>query len=228
METAYRPIKVILADDHEIFRDGFNVLIKKSKKVEIVAEASNGLELVDLVRRFNPHVVVTDIKMPVQNGIEATIQLTKEMPHIGIIALSMFDEDDLIVEMLEAGARGYLLKNAHKDEILAAIEAVYNHQSYYCRDTTKKLARMIADSSYNPFKIKDKPEFTDNELSVIRMICEEYSNHEIADTLKLSRRTVEGYREKILVKINAKNAAGIVIYAIKNKLFELTGSGKLL
>ena len=227
MDRISRPIQVILADDHEIFRDGFNVLIKKNRKVEILGEASNGQELVDIARKLKPDVIITDIKMPVQNGIEATLQLTREMPEIGIIALSMFDEESLIVEMLEAGARGYLLKNAHKDEIVAAIEAVYRHQSYYCKDTTRKLSKMIAESNYNPFRKIEKPAFTEKEIVVIRMICEEYSNQEIADFLKLSRRTIEGYRENILGKINARNTAGIVVYAIKNKLFELTGAGKL-
>ena len=227
MNNSYRPIQVILADDHEIFRDGFSSLVKKTRKVEIIAEASNGLELVLLARKLNPDVVITDIKMPEQNGIEATIQLKKEMPHIGIIALSMFDEDDLIVEMLEAGASGYLLKNAHKHELLAAIEAVFHNQTYYCSDTTKKLSRMIAESKYDPFHKKPKPVFSENELIVIKMVCEEYANQDIADAMELSRRTVEGYRESILKKIHAKNTAGIVVYAIKNKLFELSGSGKL-
>lgn len=224
MEKTYSPIKVILADDHEIYRDGFNLLFRKSHKIKVIAEACDGNELIDLARKLNPDVIITDIKMPVKNGIEATAQLTKEMPHIGVIALSMFDDDDLIVDMLQAGASGYLLKNAHKDEMFAAIDAVYEHKTYYCRDTTKILSRLFAESHSNSIKKTYKAAFNENELIVIQMICKEYSNQEIADSLELSRRTIEGYRVNILKKINARNTAGIVIYAIKNNLFGIPGS----
>lgn len=220
MQTNYIPIRLIIADDHEIFRDGFHVMIKKSKKVDIVGEAANGQELVELAHALSPDVIITDIKMPVMNGIDATHKLRKELPHIGIIALSMFDEDGLIVDMLEAGAQGYLLKNAPKDEIMAAIQAVYNKHNYYCSHTTAKLSKMIAESKFDPFNIKEKPEFSEKELSVIKLICKQYSNQQIADELLLSRRTIEGYREQVLKKINGKNTVGIVIYAIKHRLFE--------
>src|SRR5215207_1311812 len=118
------PIRIVLADDHEIFRDGFKVMIKKQPSVQLVGEAANGEELIALTSQLRPDVIITDIKMPVMDGIEATKRLTADFPEIGIIALSMFDEENLIVEMLEAGAKGYLLKNAHKDEILEAIKTV--------------------------------------------------------------------------------------------------------
>ena len=115
MMKTIAPIRIVLADDHEIFRDGFKVMIKKQPSVQLVGEAANGEELIRQTRELKPDVVITDIKMPVMDGVEATKQLTSEFPEIGIIALSMFDEENLIVEMLEAGAKGYLLKNAHKD-----------------------------------------------------------------------------------------------------------------
>ena len=216
----YRAIDIILADDHEIFRDGFSVMLNKFPEVKLVGEAADGEELVKLVRSLKPEVVVTDIKMPKMDGIEATKQLKKEFPHIGIIALSMFDEEDLIVDMLEAGAKGYLLKNAHKDEIISAVKSVHRDEPYYCRETTHKLAQMIAKSTFNPYKKIVKPEFSDKEVAIIKLICDECSNKEIGDQLSLSKRTVEGYRERILEKINAKNSVGIVVYAIKNKIFE--------
>lgn len=213
-------IKVILADDHEIFRDGFKIMVQKSQHIELIAEASNGLELLKLVRSFEPDIVVTDIKMPELNGIEATKQLKKEFPALGIIALSMFGEEDLIVDMLEAGARGYLIKNAQKDEIISAIESVYEGETYYCRHTTNKLSQMIAQSNYNPHQKKSKPDFTEKELTIIKLICQEHSSSEIGEKMKLSSRTIEGYREKILEKIEARNTAGIVVYALKHKLYE--------
>lgn len=221
MTTSYVPIDIVLADDHEIFRDGFALMLKKIPDINLLGEAANGEELIILTRSLNPEVVVTDIKMPKMDGIEATIRLKREFPNLGIIALSMFDEEDLIVDMLEAGAKGYLLKNAQKEEIIAAVKSVYNDQPYYCRDTTNKLADMIAKSNFNPYKKLAKPEFTVKEKDIIRLICTEQSNKEIGNQLGLSKRTVEGYRERILEKIDAKNSVGIVIYAIKNKIFEV-------
>ena len=221
MNNHYLPIRIVLADDHEIFRDGFRVMLKKQPGVELVGEAADGEELIKLVEELQPDVVVTDIKMPKLDGIKATTMITKKHPHIGVISLSMFDEENLIIEMLEAGAKGYLLKNAHKNEIIAAVEAVYRKQVYYCNHTSRKLTRMIAESSFNPNHRPQKPEFTEREILVMRFICQELSNREIAMNLKLSVRTIEGYREKIQEKISARNTAGIVVYAIKNSIYQV-------
>ncbi|HEX2535495.1 MAG TPA: response regulator transcription factor [Chitinophagaceae bacterium] len=215
------PIRIVLADDHEIFRDGFRVMLKKQPSVELIGEAENGEELIQITRQTNPDVIITDIKMPRLDGIEATRRLCQEFPHIGIIALSMFDEENLIIDMLEAGAKGYLLKNTHKDDILNAIQAVYRDQTYYCTHTSSKLAQMIARSTFNPHKKAAKPEFTERELEIIKLICQELSNKEIASQLHLSVRTIEGYREKIQEKIQARNAAGIVVYAIRNHIYKV-------
>ncbi len=221
MPEQYLPIRLVLADDHEIFRDGFRVMLKKQRGVELIGEAGNGEELVELVKKTMPDIVITDIKMPKMDGIKATKVLSKEFPGVGVIALSMFDEENLIIEMLEAGAKGYLLKNAHKDEIVSAVQAVYNKQTYYCNHTSRKLTKLIAESNFNPYQRISKPDFSERELRIIRYVCEELSNREIAEHLKLSVRTIEGYREKIQEKINARNMAGIVVYAIRNRIYEV-------
>ena len=215
------PIKIILADDHEIFRDGFKVLLRKQKEVALIGEASNGEELVEVATALKPDVVITDIKMPRMDGIAATRQLTSLMPHVGVIALSMFDEESLIVDMLEAGAKGYLLKNAPKVEILEAIRSVYQQQTYYCASTSGKLAQLIAKSSFEGGRKEKVPEFTERELQIIRLVCQEKTNKEIAEELFLSVRTIEGYRDKIQEKIQAKNAAGVVIFAIRHKIYTI-------
>lgn len=222
MTKTQAPIKIVLADDHEIFRDGFRVMIKKQPSVQLIGEASNGEELVKLSLELKPDVVITDIRMPVMDGVEATKKLNELLPQAGIIALSMFDEEHLIVEMLEAGAKGYLLKNAHKDEIMEAIRTVDRNQTYYCNNTSAKLANLIAKSTFRSFTKAAKPEFSEKELSVIRCICQEMSNKEIAQHLNLSIRTIEGYRDRILEKVGAKNAAGIVVYAIKNNIYTVS------
>jgi len=215
----YTPVEIILADDHEIFRDGFNLMFKKNPEIKLTGEAVNGKELVQMAHELHPDVIVTDIQMPVMDGIKATKQLTAELPHIGIIALSMYNEEAEIVEILEAGAKGYLIKNAHKNEIFAAIKAVHNGLNYYCKETTQKLSRRIAESNFKPIKLTELPEFTEKEIEIIRYICQQYSNKEIADKMGVSPRTVEWHRDIISEKIHSKNTAGIVVYAMRHKIY---------
>jgi DNA-binding NarL/FixJ family response regulator len=214
-------IKIVIADDHEMFRDGFKLMLTKQPSIQLLGEAENGRELLQLTESLQPDVVVTDIKMPIMDGIEATQKIKALFPEMGIIGLSMFDEDDLIVDMLEAGAKGYLLKNAGKEHIVDAIKTVYEGDPYYCKTTSNKLTQMIAKSKYNPYTRKEKVEFTDREQEIIELISKEYSNKEIAEKLFLSIRTVEGHRLKIMEKTGVKNTVGLVVYAIKNNLLKL-------
>jgi DNA-binding NarL/FixJ family response regulator len=214
-------ITIIMADDHEIFRDGFRVMINKFPEIKILGEAENGEELVELADRLKPDVILTDIKMPKMDGIEVTRQLASRPKPFNIIALSMFDEENLIIDMLEAGAKGYLLKNAHKDEIIEAIRTVHKDKTYYCDHTSARLMQLIARSRLIPERQKEKPSFTERETDVIRLICEQLANKEIADRLHLSIRTIEGYREKIQEKMDVRNTAGIVVYAIREGIYAL-------
>ncbi len=211
-------IKVVIADDHEIFLDGLSLMLSKQKNFEVVGSASDGKELIEIVGKTLPDVVITDIKMPRCDGIEATKIIIEKFPAVRIIGLSMFDEEKLIVEMLEAGARGYLLKNADKSEIIEAVEDVYMEKIYYCRHTSAKLASLIVNSSHNLYRRADMVTFTDREIDIIKLICKQCTAQEIGDQLFLSRRTVEGYRTKILEKMNVKNAVGVLLYALKHKM----------
>jgi DNA-binding NarL/FixJ family response regulator len=212
-------IKVVIADDHEIFRDGFKMILGKMKNCLLIGEASNGRELLEIVANTTPDLVITDIKMPAMDGIEATRKIREKWPSMGIIALSMFNEDDLIMEMLEAGANGYLIKNADKAEIMDAIVAVASGDPYYCRGTNNKLTKLIANSRFHPFHRKKIVEFSEKEIEIIRLICQEMTNKEIGENLFLSIRTVEGHRLRILDKMGVKNSVGLVIYAIQNNIF---------
>jgi two-component system response regulator NreC len=193
-------------------------MLSKQQDIQLIGQAGNGRQLTSLVRELQPDVVMTDVKMPVMDGIEATRALLAENPDLQIIALSMFDEENLIVDMLEAGARGYLLKNADKQEILDAIHSVYQGKPYYCHHTTSRLASMISKSKFNPYRKKEPLVFTDREIEIIRLICQQLTAQEIADKVFLSKRTVEGHRTKILEKMNVKNTAGVVVYALRHRL----------
>lgn len=221
MSTTYNPIRIILADDHEIFRDGFIDLLKKQEEIVLVGEAADGKQLLEQADRLRPDVILTDIKMPVMDGIEATRILAERLPQVYVIALSMFNDDNLVSDMMEAGARGYLLKNAHKTEILEAIKAVHNHEMYYCRQTTAKLIQQLARSKSGLYKEPLLPKFTDKERTIITMICGQASNHEISEALHISVRTIEGYRKRIQEKMKVRNTAGIVVYAIRNGLYKV-------
>ena len=215
------PIKLLIADDHEVLRDGFHIMLKKHKEINLVAEASNGEELVALAEKHQPDVIIADIKMPKMDGIQATKVLTEKFPHIGIIAFTMYDEESLIIDMLEAGAQGYLTKSAGKNEILEAIQSVMNGKVYYCKNTTARLTKLIAASKFNPRKKIPQQAFSPREKEIITLICQEKSNKEIASELNLSIRTIEGHRENIQDKMQVKNTAGIVVYAIRKGLFKL-------
>jgi len=214
------PIRIILADDHEIFRDGFRVMLRKQPSVQLIGEASDGAGLIEKVRELKPDVVITDINMPRIDGIEATKKLVAENPQEKIIALSMHDQDNLIIEMLEAGAMGYLVKNAQKEEIIEAIKTVFAGENYYCSTTTDKLAVSIGNSKYQPARKSTLPLLTEREKQIMCYLCSQMSNKEIAEQMNLSVRTIEGYRESIFEKIKVKNIAGMVVYAVKNKIYK--------
>lgn len=168
----YGTIKIAIADDHEIFREGFKLLLKNQQTLELVGEAENGRELLEVAGLQQPDIVITDIKMPVMDGIEACKNIKRKFPGMHVIALSMFNEDNLIVDMLEAGAKGYLLKNTNRNELMQAAKTVYEGSTYYCMATSNKLAKMIAESKFNPYRNQPVKRFTEREKEVIRLICE--------------------------------------------------------
>jgi len=220
MTNPYIKIRVLIADDHEMVREGLQIMIKKIDELEVIGEASNGEQLIMLARRLQPDVIVMDVKMPKFNGIEATKIIKNEFPHIGIVALSSFDEESMILDVLNAGAKAYLLKNASKEEITAAVKAVYRDETYYCRDVHLKLANIIAKGgSYLETK-RIRDQFKDRELEIIQMICEGMSSKQIGEHLGLKARTIERYRDVIMEKMEVSNAAELVTYAINHGIYK--------
>lgn len=216
-----RVIRLIIADDHSLLRQGLRSLLRRERHIQIVGEAANGDELISLVNEYQPDVVLTDIKMPVLDGIEATKQI-KALGNASpeVVALTMFEDQQLIIDMLEAGAKGYLLKNAERAEVIAAIEAAYVHKAYFCSTTSKVLSASIAESDFNPFTHIPKPEFTPRELQIIEGICNDLSNKEIAAAYDINKRTVEAARTRIMHKLRVRGTAGIVVYALRYKLID--------
>ena len=212
-----RKIQVIIADDHELIIDGLTMTLGQIPEVELLGEASNGEQLVRLTRKTKPDVIITDVKMPVMDGIQATKQIKSEFPHIGIIALSSYDEEHLISDMLAAGAKGYLLKTAHKSEIYKAIQTVFKNQNYYCRETNARLSEMVVNKGHHPSK-DCKEKFSERERQVISLICKGLTSPQIAEQLNLKRRTVERYRDSIMEKMDVHNSAGVVAFALNHRV----------
>lgn len=212
-------IKIIIADDHEIFRDGLAYTIQDNPNCEILASCIDGNQLVENTKKLLPDIVLTDLKMPILSGVDAIRAIHKEHPEISCLALSTFDNEYMIVEALEAGAMGYITKNMPKKELFQAIESVHRSIPYYCRTTSQKLARMIGSSFFNPYSHDKKGLFTDVEKAIIRLICDDKSCKEIADILVMSLRTVENNRSKIFKKMNVQTTAGVAIYALKHALY---------
>jgi DNA-binding NarL/FixJ family response regulator len=213
-------IRLVIADDHEIFRDGLALMLSKQETIALVGQAGDGRELIQLVREHKPDMALIDIKMPRLDGIAAAKLMLQENPRLLIIALSMFEEENLIVDMLEAGARGYLLKNADKQEILEAIFTVHEGNIFYCRHTTARLASLIVNSKFDMSRKPAATKFTDREIEIIQLICQQNTAQEIGDKLFLSKRTVEGYRTRILEKMNVRNTAGVVVFALRHGLIQ--------
>lgn len=209
-------VKIVIADDYPLFREGIHLMLAR-ENVEITGEAADGRELLSVVKNVQPDVVITDIEMPVMNGIEATRELKSRNPGVRVIALTMFGEEHLIVDMLEAGAMGYLLKSSKKEELTEAIEIVYEGGTYFCNNTSMRLSRMIAHRKTDEQKVEIK--FSEKEKEIIKLICEQYASKQIATETQLTHRTVEKYRDHIMEKTGSKNVVGIVIYAIRHGIY---------
>ncbi len=214
-------ITVIIADDHDIYRDGLCMLLAKDPLIRVLGDAVNGKQLLRLFKEFHPDIVITDLRMPELDGVSAIREMVQLKQDAKIIALSTFDSDTMVTDALEAGAMGYIVKNADRGEITEAIRMVYAGNPYYCKTTSNRLIRLIAKSDFNPYKISGSKLFSDKEREIIKLICDEKTSKEIGDALFMSPRTVEGHRTKILEKMNVKTTAGIAIYALKNGLFLL-------
>ena len=217
----HKKIKVIIADDHDLFRDGLRHLLEADNELEVCAEACNGRELVELACRHKPDVILTDLVMPEMDAIGAIKELytTFSRDSLKIAVISTFDSDALIVQALMGGAIGYISKTARRSDIVAAVKSVYKGDPYYCRSTDSRLKHLISASAFNPYKNTKQPPFTDVEREVIRYIIEEKSTLEMCDLLLQSKRNVDRLRSGVLAKMKVRTGAGVAIYAVKNGLY---------
>ncbi len=213
-------IRVVLADDHALFRDGLKMILSDNQSIDVVGEAANGRELIDLLAHTSADVILLDISMPLMDGIEAAKIIAETSPNSHIITLSMFGEDDYYFKMVSLGVKGFLLKNSSIDEVINAITAVYEGGSYFSNEL---LLSLVGSLQYNQTATTTLEEeyLSEREKEILFQICKGLNNQEIGDKLFISKRTVDKHRANILQKTACKNTANLVVYAIKNGLVEI-------
>ena len=214
-------IKIILADDHRIFRKGLKSLLSEKENIEVLAEADNGDEALEATRKHKPGIVIMDIAMPKMDGIEATRQIRERFPDTEVVVLSMHAKKAYIDQVLKAGAKGYVLKDSDEENLLSAIETVHNGGYYLDSPIADQvLSDYFSDKSKREIKKQSDP-LSEREREVLRLLAEGHSNQEVADTLYISRKTVENHRANIVRKTGIQGQVGLTKYAARIGLIDL-------
>ncbi|HEX4770250.1 MAG TPA: response regulator transcription factor [Bryobacteraceae bacterium] len=210
-----KQIRILLADDHNVLRDGLRLLLERQADFQVVAEASDGRRALALAQEHAPDVAVVDIAMPEMNGIELTRRLAECPKPVPVVILSMHEDESYILGALNAGARGYLLKDSVKAEVVAAIRAAVQGHSYF----SQKISRLLSEDYFRDLSDKHKQDslelLTDREREILQLIAEGKSNKEIANMLNVSAYTVETHRSHILHKLNLHTVPELILYAVR-------------
>ncbi len=214
-------IRVLICDDHTILREGIRLLLNSQPDIEVVAEAVDGREAVDKAHQAKPDIILMDIAMPLLNGLEATKQIRRDNPNARVLVLTMYESDEYVSQMLEAGAAGYVLKKVAGSELVYAIHSVYNGEAFLYPSITK---RLVEDYLRRVELGQERDSFdglTDREREVLQLIAEGHTNKEIADLLNLSVRTVQNHRAHIMEKLGMHDRGELIKYAIQKGIIEL-------
>ena len=214
------PIRVLVADDHQLYRAGIKALLEHEQDIIITLEANDGAAILQKLAQQPVDIVLMDIDMPGMNGVEATRLVREQHPDIRILILSMYDDLDFILKVLKAGASGYLLKESENLDLASAIKALAIGSSYYSEKISTKLCDYLSDVTAPPPPPTDAPQLTKRELQILRLIGEEFTNVEIAQKLFISDNTVFTHRKNLLSKLNARNTAGLIRSASQYGLLE--------
>ena len=214
-----RPTRILLADDHEFVRKGLRTVIQDREDWEICGEAENGRRAVEMAEELKPDIVVLDISMPELNGLDAARQILSALPDTEILILSMHDSEQLIRQVLETGARGYLLKSDASRQLVSAIEALRRHKPFLTSEVNEVVLRGYLDGM-EPLKGEDSAELTGREREIVQLLAEGSTSKEVATKLGISTKTVETHRSNIMRKLDLHSIAELVRYAIRNQIIE--------
>ncbi len=214
------PIKVAIADDHKIFRDGIKMALSGKEYIKIIWEAEDGKDLIHKIKIKMPHVLLMDIRMPEMDGVNAISLLRKEYEELKIIVLTMYDDQEMISKMMEMGANAYLTKTTDPEEIYNAILTCMN-DDFYFNDLVNKAVLLKLQTKKGPRQYYPSPiKLSEKEVRILKLIAEDKTTEEISKEVFLSPRTIETIRQNMKTKVGAKTIAGLVMYAMKNKLLE--------
>lgn len=214
-------VKVLLADDHQMFLDGLASLLSQLKDVDVIATVNNGREALERLTTVSPDLAILDINMPLMNGLETTKKIKERYPGIKVLGLTMENDLHLVTEMLEAGASGYVLKNTGKEELEVAIRQVLKGEPYLSQSVSTQLAQNLLRNFQQKNEKQDAlSSLTEREVEILKLIALEHSNSDIADMLFISPKTVETHRKNLMRKIEVKNSLGVYKFAVKHKLLE--------
>jgi len=215
-------IKVVICDDHVLYRAGVKTALSAKKDVKVVAEADNGMHLLNLLKMMPVDVILLDIQMPIMDGIATLPELKKNFPEVKTIMLTMMDDHSMITKLMELGANSYLTKTSDSEIIYEAIKTCFDQEYYFNTLTNKALLSNLKQRNL-PVSQKlaqEEARLNDKEITILKLMCEEKSTKEIAEMVELSPRTVEAIRDKLKVKTGAKSTAGLIMYAVKHKLID--------
>ncbi|MFT3981920.1 MAG: response regulator transcription factor [Ferruginibacter sp.] len=216
------PISVIIADDHVLYRAGVKTSLSAKKDIRVIAEADNGMHLLNIIKNVQPDVILLDIQMPIMDGISTLPEIKKISPHTKVIMLTFMEDNSMITKLMELGANSYLAKTSDSEIIYEAIKTCVAQEYYFNSMTNKALLTNLKQRNVAPPQQMMQAEavLNDKETTILRLMCEEKSTKEIADIVELSPRTVEAIRDKLKVKTGAKSTAGLIMYAVKHKIIE--------
>ncbi|MBU3714079.1 MAG: response regulator transcription factor [Ferruginibacter sp.] len=216
------PIKVIITDDHVLYRAGVKTALSTKKDIQVIAEADNGMHLINLIKNMEADVILLDIQMPIMDGITALPEIKKIAPNTKVIMLTMVDDNSMVARLMEMGANSYLTKTSDSEIIYEAIKTCYEEEYYFNTLTNKALLNNLKQRGTPVVQPAPETEvqLNDKETTVLRLMCEEKSTKEIADIVELSPRTVEAIRDRLKVKTGSKTTAGLIMYAVKHKIVE--------
>jgi DNA-binding NarL/FixJ family response regulator len=221
-----RKIRVLLADDHTVVRQGLRALLAAEEDIEIIGEAENGRQALQLVKKLLPDVVVMDIAMPVLNGVEATRQITRYVPSVKVLVLSTYSNDEYVEQLTEAGAAGYLVKQTAANDLLKAIREAFKGNAFFSPAIAKRLRDQCRQTYVTGQPVKRRSDYlTTREAEVLQLIAEGRANKQIAAELCISIKTVEKHRQQVMNKLGIHDVAGLTRHAISKGIIESNAAG---
>ena len=210
-----KTISILIADDHQMFIDGLKALLKREKNLQIIGEVSSGGQAIEFIGKNQPDLLITDISMPGMSGVELTRWVKQNYPEIKVLVLTMYNDREIVNEILMSEAEGYILKNTGKQELISAINRINDNSTYY---STEVLNIMMTRLKKQKTIEKNTALLTPREIEIVKLIMEELSSEEIADKLFISKRTVDTHRKNIIAKTNTRTIVGLLKFAIENNL----------